>query len=628
MNEVTIPVLRALSEVLTAAVAMTAFSVWLFSLQFVRRRHKLAIALVPVLFSVTIIYSADALETMASGHDAKLMWQLIHWTGFVILPTACLWFSMVVLEMTGRKIGNGTIAFALIDGLLAAVFLWLLWSGRLFSDIRTIPGIGTTMVQTELTVLFWVYFVINISGIFILLSLALSRTRTQASRRRMIYLIIGIMGIIIGTFPLLLFGSGALISQHPTIFWLLSCFGNALVVVMVVMLGYASATFSVSWSDRLTRLRLIEWMLRGPVTASMTLWLVTMINRSSDRLGLDVAGLNTLATVVSIILMEYLITLIMPRVERGALIGLGKEDYAIFNEFQGMMVFKPELITYLEALTGALCDRFQARDGFFAVMDENGNFDPIIQTGTTSWSGMPEMLQKLPAYFQEHGDVFRWDETGVMIPVFNHDGDVDTFLGVLGLADISPEYFPNGNELVLTDAIDKARTVLWQRRYLTTAYQVLRTHADSPGSDSFHSGSVLNENSLLTQNPSAELNEVSVWVKDALTHYWGGPKLSENPLLQWQIVQKTAAKNDETEINALRDVLKQAAEALRPEGERSINSEWMLYNLIDYKFFEKMKVKDLVRRLSMSEADFYRKQKVAVEALSKEIIRMEEEQDE
>ena len=84
------------------------------------------------------------------------------------------------------------------------------------------------------------------------------------------------------------------------------------------------------------------------------------------------------------------------------------------------------------------------------------------------------------------------------------------------------------------------------------------------------------------------------------------------------------------EITALRalaasgdDGKKQALEKLRPEGERSISGEWTLYNLIDLKFFEKQKVKDIVRRLSMSEADFYRKQKVAVEALSKEIIRME-----
>ena len=444
----------------------------------------------------------------------------------------------------------------------------------------------------------------------------------------MIYLILGILGIEIGTFPLLLFGSGLLISQYPSIFWSLSVIGNALVVVMVVLLGYASATFSVSWSDRLTRLRMIEWMLRGPVTASATLWIVTMINRSSDRLGLDIAGVNTLATVVSIILLEYLITVIMPYIERGGIVGLGKEDYAIYKEFQGMMVFKPELITYLEALTGALCDRFQARDGFFAVMDESGVFDPVIKTGESSWKNLDEMLQKLPSDFQNQGDALYWDEIGVLIPVINHESDLDTFLGVLGLADLSPEYFPNGNKEILLDALEKARTVLWQRRYLTTAYQVLRTRTNEPAADSFHSGSVLNQNALLNEHAEADLTDITVWVKDALTHYWGGPRLSDSPLLKWKVVQDAAAENNDNEVNGLRSVLKKALEELRPEGERSTTGEWTLYNLIDYKFFEKMKVKDIVRRLSMSEADFYRKQKVAVEALSKVIVRMENNRDE
>ena len=157
---------------------------------------------------------------------------------------------------------------------------------------------------------------------------------------------------------------------------------------------------------------------------------------------------------------------------------------------------------------------------------------------------------------------------------------------------------------------------------------MLRTRTDQTGGDSFHSGSVLDQTALLGESSTPELDDVTVWVKDALTHYWGGPRLSENPLLKWKVVQDAAAESGENEINALRSVLKKALEGLRPEGERSTSGEWMLYNLIDYKFFEKQKVKDIVRRLSMSEADFYRKQKVAVEALSKEIMRMEHEDNE
>ena len=618
-----ISVLRALSEVLTAAVAMTAFSVFLFSLQFIRRKQKLAFALVPLLLCVAVIYSADALETMAIGHDAKLTWQMIHWTGFVMLPPVCLIFAMVLLEMTGKEISRSLSVFAAVNVLLSFVFLGLLWTGRLFNGIRVISNIGTTMIHTGLTFLFWIFFAVNLFSTFWILGLAYSRTRTQASRRRMIYLILGVLGIEIGSFPLLLFGSGLLISQYPLVFWTLSVIGNAVVTLMVLLLGYSAATFSVSWSDRFTRLRMIEWMLRGPVTASLTLWVVTMINRSGDVLGLNIAGLNTFATVVSIILLEYLVTAAMPRIERGSIVGLGPEDYAIFREFQGMMVFKPELESYLEALTGALCDRFQARDGFFAVLDETGIFDPVIKTGAGSWIDLPGLLTKFPQYFTENGTDSYWDSTGAVFPLFNHDGEIDTFLGVLGLADITPNQMTDGYRQVLDDAMEKARVVLWQRRYLTSAYQVLRAGTTVNGVDGFHSGSVLDQNALLEEQGTAELDEVSVWVKDALTHYWGGPRLSESPLLEWRVVKETAAELNENEVNGLRAVLKRALEELRPEGERSVNGEWTLYNLIDLKFFEKQKVKDIVRRLSMSEADFYRKQKIAVEALAKEIMRME-----
>ena len=620
-----VPILRALSEVLAAAVAMTAFSVFLFSLQFLRRRQKLAAAAVPLLLCVTLIYSADALETMAVGHGAKLLWQQIHWTGFVLLPSAGLIFAVILLELTGREIRHSP-AIIIADLLLSLGFVVLLWAGKLFSGIRIITQIGTTMIHSELTFLFWIFFALNLFGIIWMLGCAYTRTRTQASRRRMIYLVVGLMGIIIGSFPLLLFGSGLLISQYPLLFWTLSVIGNALVTVMVILVGYSASNFSVPWSDRFTRLRMIEWMLRGPVTASLTLWVVTMINRAGDVLGLDIAGANTLATVVSIIFLEYLVSVAMPRIEKSSLIGLGREDYAIYSEFQGMMVFKPELETYLEALTCALCDRFQARDGFFAASDETGAFDPVVRTGESSWTDLQGLLQILPAYFAEHGDEPYTDGIGTVFPVFNRDEGIDTFLGVIGFADVSPERLSDGYREVLSDAVEKARTVLWQRRYLTAAYTVLRTKTEPAGAAGFRHGSVLNRNELLGSSGTAELDQVSVWVKDALTHFWGGPRLSENPLLGWKIVRKTAEETNDSDINALRTVLKNALEVMKPEGERTYSGEWTFYNLIDLKFFEKQKVKDVARRLSMSEPDFYRKQKVAVEELAKVILRMEKDE--
>jgi hypothetical protein len=75
--------------------------------------------------------------------------------------------------------------------------------------------------------------------------------------------------------------------------------------------------------------------------------------------------------------------------------------------------------------------------------------------------------------------------------------------------------------------------------------------------------------------------------------------------------------------NALRAILRQGIEQVRPEGERRFTAEWILYNILDMKFMEGRKVREIALRLAMSEADLYRKQRVAIEAVANAIIEME-----
>jgi broad specificity phosphatase PhoE len=113
------------------------------------------------------------------------------------------------------------------------------------------------------------------------------------------------------------------------------------------------------------------------------------------------------------------------------------------------------------------------------------------------------------------------------------------------------------------------------------------------------------------------------WVKDALTHYWGGPRLTENPLIQLQIVQNYLNEHDENPANALRSVLKNAVETMKPEGDRRFTSEWILFNILEMKFMEGKRVKEIANKLAMSEADLYRKQRVAINEVSKVLLEME-----
>jgi hypothetical protein len=131
-------------------------------------------------------------------------------------------------------------------------------------------------------------------------------------------------------------------------------------------------------------------------------------------------------------------------------------------------------------------------------------------------------------------------------------------------------------------------------------------------------------NVLTTPDTPLEPDKLSRWVKDALTHYWGGPKLTESPLMGLIIVQQALVENQDTPSNALRAILRQAIDQVKPEGERRFTGEWILYNILEMKFMEGRKVREIAMRLAMSEADLYRKQRVAVEAVASAIADMEQ----
>ena len=54
-------------------------------------------------------------------------------------------------------------------------------------------------------------------------------------------------------------------------------------------------------------------------------------------------------------------------------------------------------------------------------------------------------------------------------------------------------------------------------------------------------------------------------------------------------------------------------------------TEWILYNILELKFVQGQRVRDVARRLAMSESDLYRKQRVAIENVAQTISTMERE---
>ena len=211
------------------------------------------------------------------------------------------------------------------------------------------------------------------------------------------------------------------------------------------------------------------------------------------------------------------------------------------------------------------------------------------------------------------------------MPVFYHDLSTDQswLLAILGIYEPAVDLDDADVENAMDIALEKIRIVLWQRTYVIRTFSVLKKLSDDKLMSSYRNINLLNYSNVLNQEGELELEDVSTWVRDALTQYWGGPRLTENPLMGLDIVRQEMNGDPNNATNALRSVLKRGIDQIRPEGERNISGEWTLYNILDLKFIEGLKVKEVARKLSISEADLYRKQKVAIEELAKTIIRME-----
>jgi hypothetical protein len=92
-----------------------------------------------------------------------------------------------------------------------------------------------------------------------------------------------------------------------------------------------------------------------------------------------------------------------------------------------------------------------------------------------------------------------------------------------------------------------------------------------------------------------------------------------------KVVKDAVSAHDGSDANALRSILRKGIEQVRPGGERRFTDEWILYNILEMKFLEGKKVREVAMRLAMSEADLYRKQRVAIEAVAKVVLEMEQE---
>jgi hypothetical protein len=385
--------IQALNQVLTAGIAITAFSLLLYAFSF-NLRDRVARSFAIILLCVFIVFSADALQNSSISTRWTDLLLRLQWFGIVFLPPAYLHLSDALLVTAGRPSrGRRRLAVrAMYAG--SVVFLVLLWTGRLLGPLVTETGPAPHLQPTSWIWVFNFFYVGSMVWAGVNFVRAYRRMLTQAGRRRMLYLLAGGTAPALGSYPYLLFGS-AVAARHPYMFWGATTLINLVVGGLVIVMAYSVAFFGVSWPDRLVKSRLFKWIMRGPVTASATLAVMTAVVRSTALLGIPSNALSTVAVVITILVFEHGITLASPVWERWLFYGADREDLRLLQNVEERLLTNTDLTQFLEAILAAARDQLQSSSAFVAALDGD-LVQPVLISGNRSMldrAALPRALE-------------------------------------------------------------------------------------------------------------------------------------------------------------------------------------------------------------------------------------------
>ena len=619
--------IQTLNQILTAGIAITAFSLFLYALSF-NLRDRVARSFAIILLCVVIIFTSEALRDETVSIQTQDLLLRLQWFGLVFLPAAYLHLSDALLVTAGRP-SRGRRRFA-VRGMYAisAFFLLLLAFGFLLGPIVPDGIPSPYLLRTIWTELFTIFYVSSMAWAGVNFARAYNLMLTRSGRRRMLYLMAGATAPALGSYPYLLFGY-SIAAQHQYLFWTVATVINVLVGGLVIVMAYAVAFFGVSWPDRVIKSRLFKWIMRGPVTASATLGVMTVVRRGGELLGTPYSAFVPFTVVAMVLLMEHAITFAAPLWERWLFFGRDRKELELLQNIEVRLLTQGDLQQFLEAVLASVRDHLQSPAAFVAALDHE-TLSPIVVAGNRSMLDQESLIEALEKVNGDTRNEFQWGNFWVL-PLHrrrNPEMDMDELPPLLGLLGVARREDKATMERDQREALwllaDRAAIALEDRNLQQRVFRSLEDlQPQVEMIQRMRAAGRYDSRASLLNDPLPEEADLANWVRDALTHYWGGPKFTNNPLIQLQVVRELAEKEDGNLANALRMLLRRAVDQVKPRGDRKFTTEWILYNILEMKFIEGRKVRDVAARLAMSEADLYRKQRVAIEAVAKAILEME-----
>lgn len=633
---------------LSSGIVIVSFALLLY-LVIYNPRNNVARSFSALLTCVLIVYFVDLALFGAKNIAAARPWLRTQWIGLAFTPAAYLNFSNALLINTGDRSNLREVALR-VSYLLSTLLLL----GVALSDLVVLDGTMTHdaahLQPGPLFPLFVVYFVAAVGWGAANVLRARARCLTSTSRRRMSYLAATFAAPAAGVFPYLLL-AGWPASAPAAGLWLMLVLGNIGVGMMLVVLSYSVASFGALIPDRVVKHRLVHFLLRGPLVATLVVVVIIITSQAEGWLGLPSRRVMLFGVVGVILLLQIGIELAKPLIDR-ALYRQDRAEIRWIQQLSSRLLTSTDLHQFLENVLTALCELLRVDTAFVAVVDDGvphlevtcGDLEPSQAKALPleAWQASLREVRPEPTpeaqesaatvepseerRLRRHGDLFVWN--GYWLAPLRAAKDHDVILGVLGVAARAPEPNLSPEEREGVEALlAQAAAALEDRQLQQGIFSALERIMPEIEDIQRRRGMVhyVGEEALSGFN-LVESSEFREWVRDALKHYWGGPKLTTSPLMALHVVELAAQEQNGNAMMGLRSVLREAVERLRPEGERKMTAPaWLLYNILELKFLQGLKVREIAQRLAMSESNLYRKQRVAIKAAARMLVEMEQE---
>jgi hypothetical protein len=622
--------------ILAAANVIVAFSLLVYILSH-NLRSSVGRAFCTLLACVTVVHAADVLLINVHEPATRFIWLKFQWLGIAFTPAAYLHFSDTLLRTTNSfsRLRRALVATTYLFGTILVLL-------TLFTSLLVQDGVDTSWaVYFQAGPLFWIFsaYFFLVTGMGVLnIERARHRTITSTSRRRMTYLAASFVAPALGVFPYMLFAS---LPNHftPNLLLFIALVGNVGIAAMTVVLAYSVAFYGALTPDRVVKRSLVNYLLRGPLVGICLLALMLVVPRVESILGLPRDTVLVFAVVVGIVLLQVLISAATPFIDL-LIYRRDSAEITWIRELDTRLLTTTDLSQLLESILAAFCDLLRVNTGFVVTKREGmaqvqavcgsrlaamrfvRDYDPEEVAQLLAGQNGLEQSKRFAELFAEHGDYW-------LLPLRTRSRE--QILGILGISTTLDQLdlTDRENETAST-LIDQAAlaledwqlqrgifTLLWE---LTPEIESIQRWQNLPR----YVGSPMLEP---IEHSPAQLPDFPRAVKEALSHYWGGPGLTESPLLRMKIVRQYAEESGQVPTKALRSVLYKAIEALKPpESQQTLTTkEWILYNILEMKFIRGLRIAQIATRLSVSESDLYRKQRAAIDAVAKVLASMEED---